>query len=174
MLAQMSILSLRAMNDDLFSDMALPDELDRDLCFDAITLECAELNVVYTDPEVMQLMIQIWSRTRLRSWQMMTDAVLQDYNPLYNRESNIREERKINRDGNNVNSVQGFNSASFSDAMKNTYTDGTSEVFERTDAGNIGVTTSQEMLQAEIDVRKNDIYHIIAQEFKQRFCVMVY
>lgn len=174
MLAQMSILSLRALNDDLFADMVLPEQLDADLCQDAIMLECAELNVVYTDPDVMQLMIQIWSKTRLRSWEMMTEALLQEYNPLYNRESNIHEERTIGRGGENINSVQGFNSPDFSDAMRNAYNDNTTESFQRTDAGNIGVTTSQEMLEAELKVRKADIYHIIAQEFKQRFCVMVY
>ena len=174
MLAQMSILSLRALNDDLFSDMVLPQQLDADLCQDAIILECAELNVVYTDPDVMQLMIQIWSKTRLRSWERMTEALYMEYNPLYNRESNITESRTIGRDGKNINSVQGFNSSDFSDAMKNTYDDNTTESFRRTDAGNIGVTTSQEMLEAELAARKEDIYHIIAQEFKQRFCVMVY
>lgn len=41
--------------------------------------------------------------------------------------------------------------------------------------GNIGVTTSQQMLQAEIDLRlKNQLFSIISNQFKQRFCLLVY
>lgn len=41
--------------------------------------------------------------------------------------------------------------------------------------GNIGVTTSQQMLQSEVDLRTNtNIYDIITEEFKNRFCIMVY
>jgi len=41
--------------------------------------------------------------------------------------------------------------------------------------GNIGVTTSQKMLQDEIDVRfNNNFYDIISSQFKLEFCVMIY
>lgn len=40
--------------------------------------------------------------------------------------------------------------------------------------GNIGVTTSAQMLEGELDVRKTDIYRIIADEFIRYFCIMVY
>lgn len=41
--------------------------------------------------------------------------------------------------------------------------------------GNIGVTTSQQMLQAEIDLRsKVNIYDVIAEMFYKEFCVYVY
>lgn len=40
--------------------------------------------------------------------------------------------------------------------------------------GNIGVTTAAQMLTAERELYKWDVYQAIAQEFKQRFCIMVY
>lgn len=40
--------------------------------------------------------------------------------------------------------------------------------------GNIGVTTSAQMLLGEIDVRKYDIFRIIIDEFTRYFCLMVY
>ena len=39
--------------------------------------------------------------------------------------------------------------------------------------GNIGVTTSQQMLQAEIDVQKFNVYNEITTMFLNEFCVMV-
>ena len=40
--------------------------------------------------------------------------------------------------------------------------------------GNIGVTTSQQMLKEEIEVRKNNIYNMIADMVIQEFCIMIY
>lgn len=41
-------------------------------------------------------------------------------------------------------------------------------------SGNIGVTTSQQMIEAELELRKTDIYQIIVREFKTMFCLGVY
>ena len=40
--------------------------------------------------------------------------------------------------------------------------------------GNIGVTTSMQMLTEELKGRHTDIYQIIVDEFKRQFCLMVY
>ena len=40
--------------------------------------------------------------------------------------------------------------------------------------GNIGVTTNQQMLEAELDLRQTDIYSIIVNEFIDKFCIGVY
>lgn len=41
-------------------------------------------------------------------------------------------------------------------------------------SGNIGVTTSQQMIEAELELRKIDIYKLIIREFTQMFCLGVY
>lgn len=40
--------------------------------------------------------------------------------------------------------------------------------------GNIGVTTSAQMLAGELEVRQTDIYRIITTEFIRYFCLLVY
>lgn len=40
--------------------------------------------------------------------------------------------------------------------------------------GNIGVTTSQQMLKEELEIRKNNIYNMIADMVIQEFCIMIY
>ncbi len=40
--------------------------------------------------------------------------------------------------------------------------------------GNIGVTTTQQMIQAERDLVRFNIYDLIIEDFKQRFCVLIY
>lgn len=41
-------------------------------------------------------------------------------------------------------------------------------------SGNIGVTTSQEMLFQELEVAKRNTYDFIIESFKNRFCLLVY
>lgn len=41
-------------------------------------------------------------------------------------------------------------------------------------SGNIGVTTNQQMIQAELELRQMDIYRIIINEFIKMFCLGVY
>ena len=40
--------------------------------------------------------------------------------------------------------------------------------------GNIGVTTNQQMVRAEVALRQTDIYSIIVNEFIDKFCIGVY
>lgn len=41
--------------------------------------------------------------------------------------------------------------------------------------GNIGVTTSQQMLEAEINVAKElDFYKMVSRQFAEKFCILVY
>ena len=41
-------------------------------------------------------------------------------------------------------------------------------------SGNIGVTTSQQMLQSELDIARWNLYEHIADLFCSEFCIMVY
>lgn len=66
----------------------------------------------------------------------------------------------------------------------NTYTDGVdndesgSDHYKNTHKarlfGNIGVTTSQQMLQSELDIARWNLYEHIADLFCNEFCIMVY
>ena len=69
-------------------------------------------------------------------------------------------------------------SESLNSSTKNTQTDNLSEslnsIHKGRMHGNIGVTTSQQMLQSELDVAKWNIYEQITDLFLSEFCIMVY
>jgi len=56
----------------------------------------------------------------------------------------------------------------------NTVTDGGQITRTRTEQGNIGVTTTQQMIKEQRDIVNFNIYRVIIDDFKQRFCIMVY
>lgn len=50
----------------------------------------------------------------------------------------------------------------------------TSETINRREQGNIGVTMTQEMIRQQRDVVMFNLYDVIVQEFKTRFCLALY
>ena len=53
-------------------------------------------------------------------------------------------------------------------------TSGGSEDIERTEQGNIGVTTTQQMIREQREIIRFNMYEYITKEFKKQFCIMVY
>lgn len=72
------------------------------------------------------------------------------------------------------------NTGTATDAYGNTLNTDESGTDKHTDThesrmyGNIGVTTSQQMLQSELDIARWNMYEHIADLFCQEFCIMVY
>ena len=96
----------------------------------------------------------------------------------------------VGDNGTNTNSVSAFNSSGFEnrerDTIANTRTENQNNngsstgtetgtvTRERHEYGNIGVTTTQQMIKEERDVAQFNIVNYIIEDFKQRFCVLVY
>ena len=70
----------------------------------------------------------------------------------------------------------GSDSGSYSDNISNgeSGNDAYTNIHKARLFGNIGVTTSQQMLQSEFDIARWNMYEHIADLFAQEFCIMVY
>lgn len=175
MKATMSVLGLYNYNDTLFDDLQLPDAVDADNVISNILLELAELEVIYPAWITMHRAIYEWSNSRVSSWERMLQALSADYDPIENYDR--REEWKdgANSNGGYQNKVAGFNIGDQTDSSSSTQQTQSSSEHAGRIHGNIGVTMAQQMIQAELNMRAvNDIVQIIVNEFKKRFCIMVY
>lgn len=192
--ATMSILGLYFQDPDLFSGMVYPDELDKDVLIDSILAECAELEIIYPDPEYMKNLITLWSKKELYNWRKLYDTTQFVYNPIWNVDGivtetetrNLQNRYQQNEGANNknVNAKTGYNSGAFEDAEQDTgrtdierggeSADTGSVTRETKRGGNIGVTMTQQMIEAEREVDKFNIYDFIVDSFKRRFCILVY
>ena len=193
--AKLSVLGLYQWNHRIFEDMALPEDVDGKTLTWKILEDCAELEVLYSDPDYMQASIAKWSAAMLPSWTKMQEALTAEYNPIWNKDGTIIDqmiygEDKVTgvtgaRDQTNTHSVSGFNVTTFQNAdqdhatsvqatdtnTRQTHTD-TRTITEQ---GNIGVTESSAMVQHEVELRSDyNIYSIIANDFKKHYCLMVY
>lgn len=175
MTATMTVLGLYNYNDTLFNSMKLPDGVDPDNVVSNLLLELAELEVIYPSWITMQRAIADWSKARVSSWDRMLQALNSDYDPIENYDRREDWTDGANSSGGYQNKVAGFNSGEQTDSNSSEQQTKSSATHSGRIHGNIGVTMAQQMIQAELDLRAvNDIVQIIVNEFKKRFCIMVY
>ena len=170
----LSIQGLYEYDNTLFQGIQLPEGINQEAVINEILLQCAELEVVYPDINIMKLAITTWSIANQYTWEKLYDTMVVEYNPIWNVDANVTIDRNTSGSGNATDAVKGFNSNTWAESDK---TDTTSEaeedVYERR-TGNIGVTTTQQMLEQERKIAEFNMISYIAQSFKQRFCLLIY
>ena len=156
-----------------------------------ILAECAELEVIYPDPAVMKDMITLWARSERLSWARLFRTTILSYDPIANYDRSETWTNTETRDLTRNNSVEenerlqfaaGYNSATLQPTGKETASGSTTDTDSGTVtyehsahiSGNIGVTTTQQMIAAEREILQFNILDYIANRFKQRFCLLVY
>lgn len=178
----LSILALYNADSSLFDDMQLPEALNRETVINGILMKSSELEVLYPDPEYMKNAIRIWSSYRITVWQALYDTTQYDYNPIWNKDGIITEtenrDTSSNASGEGTQAVKAFNESNWADHTKtNSGASSTGKeaiTRERREQGNIGVTTTQQMIREERDISEFNIIEYIIDDFQNEFCVMIY
>ena len=243
---------------EILDNIELPEEMDRTTMLDYIFMYAGENEVRYSDPAILERLVNRWFSSRKHDFERMWKALHAEYNPIENTDKYEDFWRTLERDGegtekrdssnvvertssqtaevnsetsgngtttgestrtpnlNTEETVSAFDSDSYqpdrkrieSGTEKNNTKD-TSETsanssqtakqngggnenstenanINRTERskdmektglhshGNIGVTTNQEMITEELELRKFDIYKSIALVFEDEFTIPVY
>ena len=183
---------------DLFQNMKIPAGIDRQDLIDNILEQGAAFEILYPDFEYLQFSIGAWSKRWYRTMEKWLKALTVQYDPLnnYDRYEEWTDNDKVsgktetaagvNTTGQDELSVTAYDSDQYHNKEK-TDSSGTSESTGSSETntdgtsthsghlyGNIGVTTSQEMLREELDVQRFNLIQQITDLFLTEFCIMVY
>ena len=178
----------------LLTGTVLPAGIDREVLEKKIIYDNWDLMPNITDYPLFKLMVDNFFATKLLSYTNILEALTKKYDPLHNydRYEDKKENRKLSTTHNDTfnedmedesnTDVSAYDSSTYQPRDKITDKSKKKSVDSRQGVddedyttenhlyGNIGVTTSQQMLQAEIDLRiKNDIYKIISIDFRDEF-----
>lgn len=191
MKATLSVQGLYNFDDTIFDGWTLPDSVELETLKNYIFQECAELCVTIPNPAIFKWSTNSWTRRKQKGWLRALAAMDAEYNPIHNFDRNEdytdAETGSSGTDssarGTTTNQVAGFNSSSYSpQSQQNTNQSGESAATYGRELehnahlyGNIGVTTSQQMVEAELELSgKLDIYRIITDDFKREFTLLIY
>lgn len=195
----LSIAGLYKFNEHLFDDMYIPESLDRDTVVASIIMETEGLEALYVDVPFMMDAIKYWSITMRHKWDKLVTSMNFEYNPIWNKDGvriHTEEENKSSERDETVadstastsnNFGAGFNTTSGltnreRDTVQNSgqvktdddLKESTKRESKDVEQGNIGVTSTQQLIKEEREVADINIYSIIAKDFKQKFCIQVY
>ena len=216
-----------ANEDDLFKNLSLPDDIDKDILVNNILLKGADFEVMYSDPYFLQEAIGMWSGKWQRTFEKWTEALTIEYNPLenYDRKEDWSDtlnkgvKTSARRDSGNTRTfdnsdtttpgttiteetkVSAYDASTYqpkqevittpsgsgdvlahSGTIKDEYGEGSSgsetenskTVRDGRIHGNIGVTTSQQMLEAELKIAEWNLYEHITDLFLEEFVIPIY
>lgn len=166
MSATLSLLGLYQYDNSLFKRLRLPEGVDRKTFIDNLLAETAEFEILYPNPPVLEYLIMRWSEKEYPVWEKLYKTTTFEYDPISNYD---RKERWVNT-GNSTGKVAGFNSENLVKANGAE----TEVIREGRAYGNIGVTTTQQMIEEERRVSEFNIINHIIESFKQRFCLLLY
>lgn len=196
----LSVLGLYQYDNTIFDEFVFPSELTKETLINNILIDCAELEVLYSNPNVLKSAIGFWSQSRIKSWNDMKNVlIVEDYRPFINlerkesgydletRDLNSSSSANENASGNVLNKISAFNSSNLenkdsSDTSSNSSTtsniDDTGTIrkdYEHTFEGDSAMFTKQNIIEQEMEMRlKYDLYKIIIDEFKKKFCLLIY
>ena len=174
MMATLSLLGLYSFRGDILDDFKLPEGIDRDDFVEMLLFDTAELELLTPDPDIMKQLLGRWSNVRVNAWSKMLETETVEYNPIHNYDR--QEDWVDDGTGSSVTdlSVAGFNDADMADRERTGTGTTTQSRHTARISGNIGVTTTQQMLESERESRKYSTVYEIIGEFKERFCLLVY
>ena len=187
---------------DLFQGLTLPEGLAKNTLTNNILLQGGEFEVLYSDPFFLQNAISIWADREADTFKRWVDALAIEYAPLENYDRHEDWTDTLDSDGTSrttgtndtstsgtvTTDVSAYDSTGYQPKEKvttsETIDNDTSENNTRTldnegvhtgrIHGNIGVTTSQQMLESELDLGYWNIYSRITDMFLKEFCIMLY
>lgn len=169
---------------DFWSDIVLPEGLmaKKETLVDAIVDRCATLRPYYSNPRLFKRMSDHFFESRQNELKRLWDLSQMDYNPIENYDRYEDSENIAHNEttlgSTSESQISAMNSGSYQPDNKviaggGDQADGNNR-FNSHIHGNIGVTTTQQMIEAERRLLDYSVFEHIAQMYEKEFFIRVY
>ena len=188
----LTITGLYNYDNTIFDGWVVPEGVDLAELKNNILYECSGLELTIPTPDLFKICTSSWCRRKARSWERALASMTAQYNPIHNYDRNETiSEAETGSSGHSgelssttEEKTAAFNASTYQakDRITNDQDSESSATYGKNHqhishvSGNIGVTTSQQMIEAEQKLAENglNIYQFITRDFKREFTLMVY
>lgn len=192
---RMTLYGMYQYDPTLFDGVILPEGMDKTLMINQIIRQSGDLFPYYQVPPQVKTAITEWFTRRKDNFAKLWQGFTAEYNPIenYDRQEDSTETPNITHTlsnsgqdaSTNEADVQGYNGTDYvpnsrtkssgTSSTNGTDTESGTRTYTSRIHGNIGVTTSAQMLEGELNLRRSlDIYALIAEEFENDNLIQVY
>jgi hypothetical protein len=173
-----TIRGLTKFHPTLWDEFVVPDGVDATLAIANIITYCSPFELLSPDGDYMQVQIGQWCRTNMDVWDRLYKTTTLDYNPIenYDRQEDLQTYGTSNNQATNDSYTAAYNAPQMVNQGQNKNSSAGSTTSKSTNRlhGNIGVTTTQEMIKQEREVASYSVYETIWKSFRDTFCIRVY
>ena len=201
MQSKLTLIGLYNYDNTALDLLSFPEGIDKQLAISTILLRCGEFELLYPSLPFVKSLCDFWSKKHYRTFEKWIAALNIEYNPLDNYDRHeIYSDTHSGQDSTTgsttpaqttttaTESVSAYDATGYQPKAQNTdsyvvntpgsdsstITHGEVISHEGHLYGNIGVTTSQDMLKSELDIARFNLYEQIADIFCEEFCLMIY
>lgn len=196
-MAVLNFFDILALQPNFFDDADIDARLDREEIKIAILERCGTLFPLYTNSQMFKTFSDSFFKRKSKVITKLIDTTELEYNPIHNYDRSESVTREYDENGTNTGTV-GSNGSSGSEDKVSAYDSDDYQPRNKRDetlnneetrnladtrkgkettttktSGNIGVTTTQQMITSEREVVLFDVYKWIAIEFEQNFFICV-
>lgn len=202
MLSLTTIIGLISYDSTLFDNLSVPEAIDRDTLIKNIIVECGDFPLLYPNADFMKSAIDLFSKKYYETFKKWADVLAAEYDPLENYDRRESWGDSGNSSGTDSSSgtnasvstsstqtdVSAYDSGTFNPKDKTTSNDGINSSNSNTGStsnqfanahegrihGNIGVTTSMQLVTEELKLRRWNLIQQITDLFINEFCIPIY
>lgn len=192
--SKLTMIGMYNYDNSLFDGITLPAGINKDVLVPEILRQCDEYEILYPNLDFLKAMIGNWSQKHYRTFEKWVEGLAEEFNPLHNYD---RHEIYTDTHKSDSTSQSSTQTSSNADRKVSAYDASTMQPKENETSGgsgtgsavnssndeikheahlygNIGVTTSTQMLEDFLRVEGWNIYEHIAELFVDEFCIRVY
>lgn len=186
----------------LFDSAPMPEGIEKQDLVDLIMVECGDLFPYYQQPYYLKMQIDNFFKRKKPNFDKMVEALNAEYDPLENYDKKEDWSDTFNEhvkgeaddkttsksDGNGESKISAMDSDELvTDTGSSSHNEGESTAHTSNKAdrdnknihsgrvhGNIGVTTSMQLIKEELELRKYDIMENIVRAFEKDVIIQVY
>lgn len=197
----LTINGIKHYNDNLFSQLIVPDSVNKDALIGRICADCASYELIYPDAFLMEELIGYWSAAHMVEWNKLAMIIESDFNPIEDYRRNVtkinkgsssstneaetnstdtNESTSLNRvaayDSNDMENREQNDDTNNSAGTVNSKNDGSAEYQDEEIINESGYRGNiAVLLKNAIETYETaNIYDVILKEFKREFCILVY
>lgn len=201
-MAKLTLIGLTNYDPNLWDGLRLPEGVDKDTLIGTMLTRGGEMEVLYSNIDFFKSMLPVWSNKWYRTIDKWVKAFNTEYSPLENYDryeewteahtgsnhGNASNNTSSNANGSTESKVSAYDSSvyqpkDFDESHNNGSSTGTETISGNNKSddkhighlhGNIGVTSSQQMLQQEIEISRFSLYDNISELFLSEIVIPIY
>lgn len=142
---------------------------------DNILSDCAELEILYTQPDYLKFAIGNWWERKSLIYSALLETTLYKYDAIanYDRREEWQDNNKV-LSSTGEHFAAGYNSTEPTLASKDTGSGESNATHTGRVSGNIGVMSTQELIARQRAIVDYDVISKITDDFKATFCLAIY